>query len=225
MSLRSSPAYRRLVEPLVGSNPITVQVLGLCSALAVTSALLPALIMSGAVIFVVAFANVAVSLLRHVMPRSVRLILEMTLIASAVIVVDEVLKAFLPEVSTILSVFVGLIITNCLVLARVESHALHNGVWSSFLDGIGNGLGYGWILVVIGAIRELTGSGSLLGYPVLPLRTAGGWFEPNRLMLLTPSAFFIMALLVWLIRMRWAEQGQQAAAPGDATTIGSGERP
>jgi Na+-transporting NADH:ubiquinone oxidoreductase subunit D len=214
----SARAYRRLLEPLVGSNPITVQVLGLCSALAVTSALLPALIMAAAVIFVVAFSNVAVSALRRVMPHSVRLILEMTLVASAVIVVDEVLKAFLPDVSTILSVFVGLIITNCLVLARLESYALHNGVWSSLLDGIGNGLGYGWILVVVGAIRELFGSGSLLGYRVLPLQAAGGWFEPNRLMLLTPSAFFIMALLVWLIRARWPEQREHVDAssePGD----------
>jgi Na+-transporting NADH:ubiquinone oxidoreductase subunit D len=219
--LRSPHAYRHLVEPLVGSNPITVQVLGLCSALAVTSALLPALIMAGAVIFVVAFSNVAVSLLRRIMPRSVRLILEMTLIASAVIVVDEVLKAFLPAVSTILSVFVGLIITNCLVLARVESHALHNGMWSSLLDGIGNGLGYGWILVVVGAIRELTGSGSLLGYPVLPLHAAGGWFEPNRLMLLTPSAFFIMALLVWLIRTRWPEQREHVDASSEPDDTGA----
>jgi Na+-transporting NADH:ubiquinone oxidoreductase subunit D len=224
MNMRPPRRYQLLVEPLVGSNPITVQVLGLCSALAVTSALLPALIMSGAVIFVVAFANVAVSLLRRVMPHGVRLILEMTLIASAVIVVDEVLKAFAPEVSTVLSVFVGLIITNCLVLARVESHALHNGVWSSLLDGIGNGLGYGWILVVVAAIRELLGSGSLLGYPVLPLRAAGGWFEPNRLVLLTPSAFFIMALLVWLIRTRWPEQREQTA-PAAAERTGAGEHP
>jgi Na+-transporting NADH:ubiquinone oxidoreductase subunit D len=150
-----------------------------------------------------------VSLLRHIMPRSIRLILEMTLIASAVIVVDELLKAFAPGVSTILSIFVGLIITNCLVLARVETYALNNGVWASLIDGIGNGLGYGWILVSMGAIRELLGSGSLLGYPILPLSAAGGWFEPNRLMLLTPSAFFLMGLLVWLIRARRPAQRER----------------
>jgi len=158
--------------------------------------------MSAAVIAVLAFANVAVSLLRHIMPRSIRLIIEMTLIASAVIVVDEVLKAFAPDVATVLSVFVGLIITNCIVLARVESYAMHNGVWPSLLDGIGNGLGYSWILLLVGATRELLGSGSLLGYSILPLVSAGGWFEPNQLMLLTPSAFFILGLLVWLIRSR-----------------------
>jgi Na+-transporting NADH:ubiquinone oxidoreductase subunit D len=193
---------RVFVDPLVESNPITLQVLGLCSALAVTSSLLPALIMSAAVVAVLAFANVAVSLLRHVMPRSIRLIIEVTLIATAVIVVDEVLKAFVPEVSAVLSVFVGLIITNCIVLARVESFAMHNGPWASLLDALGNGLGYSWILILLGAIRELLGSGTLLGYPLLPLVADGGWFEPNRLMLLTPSAFFILALLVWWIRVR-----------------------
>jgi len=193
---------RVFVDPLLETNPITLRVLGLCSALAVTSSLLPALIMSIAVIAVLAFANVAVSLLRHVMPRSIRLIIEVTLIATAVIVVDEVLKAFAPEVSAILSVFVGLIITNCIVLARVESFAMHNGVWASLLDALGNGLGYSWILILIGAIRELLGSGSLLGYELLPIAEAGGWYQPNQFMLLTPSAFFILALLVWWIRDR-----------------------
>lgn len=203
---------RTFLAPLVASNPITIQVLGLCSALAVTSQLLPALIMGAAVIAVLAFASVAVSLLRNILPRSIRLILEVTLIASAVIVVDELLKAFAPEVSSILSIFVGLIITNCLVLARVETYALHNGVWASLLDAVGNGLGYAWILAVVGAIRELLGSGSLLGIAVLPLGESGGWFEPNRLMLLTPSAFFIMSLLVWLMRAR-----RSAATDTDAT--------
>ncbi len=156
--------------------------------------------MSIAVIAVLAFANVAVSLLRHVMPRSIRLIIEVTLIASAVIVVDEFLKAFFPEVSTVLSVFVGLIITNCIVLARVETFAMHNNSFSSLLDGIANGLGYSWILLTVASLRELFGSGSLLGYSVLPMAEAGGWYEPNQLMLLTPSAFFIIAGLIWLIR-------------------------
>jgi Na+-transporting NADH:ubiquinone oxidoreductase subunit D len=191
---------RVLVDPLLETNPVTLRVLGLCSALAVTSTLLPALIMSAAVVAVLAFSSVAVSLLRHIMPKSVRLIIEVTLIATAVIVVDEVLKAFAPEVSSVLSVFVGLIITNCIVLARVEGFAMHNGVRASLLDGLGNGLGYSWILILVGTARELLGSGSLLGYRLLPLTADGGWFEPNRLMLLTPSAFFILALLVWWIR-------------------------
>lgn len=201
---------RVFVDPLIETNPITLRVLGLCSALAVTSSLVPALIMSAAVIAVLSFANVAVSLLRHVMPPSIRLIIEVTLIATAVIVVDEVLKAFAPDVSSVLSVFVGLIITNCIVLARVESFAMHNGVWASLLDALGNGLGYSWILVLIGAIRELLGFGSLLGYKVLPLASTGGWFEPNRLMLLTPSAFFILAVLVWWIRERRPAQRKDA---------------
>lgn len=213
--MRALYAHRRiLVDPLIATNPITMQVLGLCSALAVTSALLPALVMSIAVVAVLAFANAAVSALRHVMPRSIRLIVEVTLIASAVIVVDEVLKAFMPEVSRTLSVFVGLIITNCIVLARVESYAMHNGIWASLLDGVGNGLGYSWILISIGTVRELLGSGSLLGYPVLSRNDAGGWFEPNELMLLTPSAFFILALLVWWIRARRpVERGEAHTAP------------
>ena len=218
-------APRVFVDPLIATNPITLRVLGLCSALAVTSSLLPALIMSAAVIAVLAFSNVAVSLLRHVMPHSIRLIIEVTLIASAVIVVDEFLRAFAPDVSAVLSVFVGLIITNCIVLARVESFAMRNGPWASLLDGLGNGLGYSWILIVIGSVRELWGSGSLLGYTILLTTEAGGWFEPNRLMLLTPSAFFLLALIVWLIRERWPEQrehvpkqpepSQPAAEPGD----------
>lgn len=210
MSLPRPP--RVLVDPLLETNPITLRVLGLCSALAVTSSLLPSLVMSAAVISVLAFSNVAVSLLRHVLPRSIRLIIEVTLIATAVILVDEVLKAFMPDVSVVLSVFVGLIITNCIVLARVESFATQNGPWASLLDGIGNGLGYSWILVLIGAIRELTGSGSLLGRQILPLASEGGWYEPNQLMLLTPSAFFIMALIVWWIRQRRPTQREHPAS-------------
>jgi len=206
---------RVLLDPLLETNPITLRVLGLCSALAVTSSLLPALVMSAAVIAVLAFGNVAVSALRHVIPRSIRLIIEVTLIATAVIVVDEVLKAFMPEVSAILSVFVGLIITNCIVLARVESFAMHNGVWASLLDGIGNGLGYSWILILVGTVRELVGSGSILGRQILALTGEGGWYEPNQLMLLTPSAFFIMALIVWWIRQRRPAQ-REVHAPNAA---------
>ncbi len=206
---RPGRAPRVFLDPLIETNPITLRVLGLCSALAVTSSLLPALIMSAAVIAVLAFSNVAVSLLRHVMPHSIRLIIEVTLIASAVIIVDEMLRAFVPDVSAVLSVFVGLIITNCIVLARVESFAMRNGVWASLLDGLGNGLGYSWILISIGAVRELWSAGSLLGFTVLATTDAGGWLEPNRLMLLTPSAFFLLALLVWLIRASRPDQQEQ----------------
>ncbi|HEY5623530.1 MAG TPA: NADH:ubiquinone reductase (Na(+)-transporting) subunit D [Gammaproteobacteria bacterium] len=198
-----------LVAPLLDSNPITVQVLGLCSALAVTSSLRPAIFMSIALISVLAFSSVAVSLLRRVMPQSIRLIIEVTLIASAVIVVDEVLKAFAPDVATILSVFVGLIITNCIVLARVETFAMHHGVWASLLDAVGNGIGYAWILLTIGAVRELLGSGSLLGLELLPPVESDGWFQPIEFMLLTPSSFFLLALLVWIIRSRLTSQRPQ----------------
>ena len=202
--------YRKtFLDPLINTNPITVQILGLCSVLAVTSSLLPALIMSAAVISVLVFSNVAVSLMRTVIPRSIRLILQMTLIASAVIVVDEILKAFAPDVSRILSVFVGLIITNCVVLSRVETFAMQNDVRSSLLDGIGNGLGYSLILIPVASVREIFGSGTLLGYPVLPLVSDGGWYTPNELFLLAPSAFFIIGLLIWWIRARHCEQAEQ----------------
>lgn len=210
---------RILINPLLETNPVTLRMLGLCSALAVTSSLLPSLVMSAAVIGVLAFSNVAVSLLRHMMPRSIRLIIEVTVIATAVIVVDEVLKAFMPEVSAVLSVFVGLIITNCIVVARVESFAMHNGPWASLLDGIGNGLGYSWILIVVATVRELAGDGTLLGYQILPLTAEGGWYEPNQLMLLTPSAFFVIALIVWWIRQRRPQQREETAprAAGEAS--------
>jgi len=202
--------YRKtFLDPLINTNPITVQILGLCSALAVTSSLLPALIMSAAVISVLIFSNVAVSLMRTVIPRSIRLILQMTLIASAVIVVDEILKAFAPDVSRILSVFVGLTITNCVVLSRVETFAMQNDVRSSLLDGIGNGLGYSLILIPVASVREIFGSGTLLGYPVLPLVSDGGWYTPNELFLLAPSAFFIIGLLIWWIRAWRCEQAEQ----------------
>ena len=203
-------SYRRtFLDPLINTNPITVQILGLCSALAVTSSLLPALIMSAAVISVLAFSNVAVSLMRTVIPRNIRLILQMTLIASAVIIVDEILKAFAPDVSRTLSVFVGLIITNCIVLSRVEAFAMQNDVRSSLLDGIGNGLGYSLILIPVASVREIFGSGTLLGHPVLPLVREGGWYTPNELFLLAPSAFFIIGLLIWWIRAWRSEQAER----------------
>lgn len=195
------PMARTLVTPLVGNNPITLQILGICSALAVTKTLATALIMTAAVIFVLTFGNASISLIRHHLPRNVRLIIQITIICSLVIVVDQVLKAFAFGLSQQLSVFVGLIVTNCIILGRAESFAAHNSVPLSIMDGLGNGLGYGWILVTVGSIRELLGSGTLLGAVVLPTVADGGWFEPVALMLLPPSAFFIIGFLIWAIRM------------------------
>ncbi len=213
MSRKSSTGSfaRRVLNPLTRSNPVTVHVLGLCSALAVSISLKPALIMSAAVICVLAFSNVAVSLLRHHMPHSIRLVMEVTLIATAVIVVDEVLKAFAPDVSEVLSVFVGLIITNCIVLARAESFAMHNRVWPSFLDAIGNGLGYSWVLLLIAAVREAFGAGTLLGQPLPGLHPDLGGFAPNQFMQLSPSAFFLVALVIWGLNA-W----RQGRLPGSA---------
>lgn len=200
-------SYRRkILDPLIDNNPITVQILGVCSALAVSSSLRPALIMSVAVICVLAFSNVAVSLLRRYMPHSIRLILETTLIASAVIVVDEILKAFAPEVSRMLSVFVGLIITNCIILSRAESFAMHNTVGTSLIDGVGNGLGYSIILIIVAACRELLSKGTLLDRKLLPLINNDGWYQGSEFMLLAPSAFFIIGLIIWAIRSCRQEQ-------------------
>ena len=189
-----------LLDPLVRVNPITVQVLGICSALAVTTRLDKSIVMALAVTVVVALANVAVSLVRNYTPGSIRIIVQLAIIASLVIVVDQALKAYLYEISLELSVFVGLIITNCIVMGRAEGFAMQNGPWISFLDGLGNGAGYGLVLVVVAAARELLGSGKLLGHEVLPLVADGGWYQPNGLMLLAPSGLFIIALLVWLLR-------------------------
>ncbi|MDJ0653188.1 MAG: NADH:ubiquinone reductase (Na(+)-transporting) subunit D [Xanthomonadales bacterium] len=196
---------KTLTDPLVDNNPVTLQILGICSALAVTTSLLPSLLMSAAVICVLIFATAAISLLRHQIPTNTRLIVQMTIIASAVIVVDQVLKAYAYETSKQLSVFVGLIITNCIVLGRAEAFAIKNPVGPSILDGIGNGLGYSIILIAVATIRELFGSGKLLGQTVLPTAAEGGWYVPNGMMLLPPSAFFIIGLLIWAIRS-WKKQ-------------------
>ena len=193
--------YRHvLTDPIVDNNPVTVQILGICSALAVTRSMWPALVMAIAVTAVLVFSNSAVSLLRNIIPRNVRLILEMTLIASAVIVTDEALKAYVPDISAVLSVFVGLIITNCVVLGRVESYALNNDVRSSFLDGLGNGIGYGALLLLVAAVRELLGTGTLLGQPILSVVEEGGVFVANQFMTLPASAFFIIAMVIWALR-------------------------
>jgi Na+-transporting NADH:ubiquinone oxidoreductase subunit D len=189
-----------LFEPVIDNNPITLQVLGVCSALAVTVKLAPSLIMCLALTFVLTCANAAVSLIRRHIPTNIRIIVQITIIASLVIVVDELLKAYAFEISKQLSVFVGLIITNCIVLGRAEAFALHNPVRESVLDALGHAMGYSLILIVVATLREVLGSGTLLGFPVLPLTRDGGWYEPNGLMLLAPSAFFIIGLLIWAVR-------------------------
>ena len=198
-----------LIEPLVDNNPVTLQVLGICSALAVTTSLLPALIMCIALTSVAAFSNAAISSIRHSIPNNIRIIVQMTIIASFVILTDQILRAYAFEVSKQLSVFVGLIITNCIVLGRAEAFASKNGVAMSFLDGLGNGLGYSIILILVASTRELFGSGSLLGYEILPLTSGGGWYEANGLMLLPPSAFFIIGLIIWAARSWKREQVEQ----------------
>lgn len=197
--MEASPR-RLVIDPLIDNNPITLQILGICSALAITTTLLNSIIMSLAVTAVLMCSNAAVSVIRNHTPTSIRIIVQMTIIASLVIVVDEVLKAFAFETSKTLSVFVGLIITNCIVLGRAEAFASKNPVGMSILDGLGNALGYSLILVLVGAIRELLGAGTLLGVQVLRLESDGGWYVGNGMLLLPPSAFFIIGLLIWAIR-------------------------
>lgn len=189
-----------LLDPMLNNNPIALQVLGVCSALAVTTNLNTALIMCIALTLVTAFSNLFISIIRNQIPSSIRIIVQMVVIASLVIVVDQVLKAYAYGVSKQLSVFVGLIITNCIVMGRAEAFAMKNPPLPSFLDGIGNGLGYSLVLIFVGTIRELTGSGSLFGVQILQLASEGGWFQPVGLMLLPPSAFFLIGLLIWAIR-------------------------
>jgi len=189
-----------LVAPIVANNPIGVQVLGICSALAVTTRMDKALVMGVGVILVTAFANLAVSLVRNWTPNNIRIIVQLAVIATLVIMVDQVLKAYLYEISLELSVYIGLIITNCIVMGRAEGYAMQNPPLASFLDGIGNGLGYAIVLLLVAFVREFSGAGKVFGFTVLPLRNEGGWYEPNGLMLLAPSALFILALLVWLLR-------------------------
>ena len=189
-----------LLEPVFKNNPITLQILGICSALAVTSNLKTALVMSIALTAVTAFSNLFVSLIRKQIPASIRMIVQMVIIASLVIVVDQVLKAFAYELSKQLSVFVGLIITNCIVMGRAEAFAMQNPPLLSFADGIGNGLGYSAMLLILGFIRELFGAGKLFGISVLPVINDGGWYAPNGMLLLPPSAFFLIGLFIWALR-------------------------
>jgi Na+-transporting NADH:ubiquinone oxidoreductase subunit D len=197
----SQTRKKLLIDPLVDNNPIALQVLGICSALAVTSSLKVAFVMSLAVIAVTGFSSFFISMLRNYIPTSIRIIVQMTIIASLVIVVDQILKAYAYEISKTLSVFVGLIITNCIVMGRAEAFAMQNKPIDSFVDGIGNGLGYGLLLMCVGVVRELFGAGSLFGIVILNPVSDGGWYVPNGLLLLPPSAFFIIGFLIWGLRV------------------------
>ena len=199
--------YRsQLVDPLIDNNPITLQVLGICSALAVTSSMQVALVMSIAVTLVTGFSSMFISMLRNQIPNSIRIIVQMVVIASLVILVDQVLKAYAYEISKTLSVFVGLIITNCIIMGRAEAFAMQNPPGLSFIDGLGNGLGYSLVLMLVAFVRELFGSGKLFGYTVLPLTNEGGWYEPNGLMLQAPAAFFLIGVFIWVVRSWKTEQ-------------------
>ena len=199
--------YRKvLIDPIFTNNPIAVQILGICSALAVTTKMETAMVMSLAVVFVAAFSNLAVSFIRHQLPVSIRLIVQMTIIATMVIVADQFIQAFAYDISKQLSVFVSLIITNCIILGRTEAFALKNKPAISFVDGIGNGLGYGLVLLVVAFCRELFGSGKIFGVTILPITTEGGWYVPNGLFLLAPSAFILIGLIIWILRTLKPEQ-------------------
>jgi Na+-transporting NADH:ubiquinone oxidoreductase subunit D len=205
----NAESKRILFEPVLDNNPITLQILGICSALAVTTKLAPALVMGLALTSVLIGSNLAISLIRQHVPTHIRIIVFMTIIASLVIVVDQFLRAYAYDLSKQLSVFVGLVITNCIVLGRAEAFAVQNSVWPSFLDALGHGLGYTLILLVVAALRELLGSGSLLGLQILPLASTGGWYQPNGLMLLAPSAFLIIGVMIWIIRSLKPEQREK----------------
>ena len=199
-----------LFGPLFSNNPIGLQILGICSALAVTTKMSVAIVMCIALTVVTAFSNLFISMIRNRIPSSIRIIVQMTIIASLVIVVDQVLGAVAYDISKQLSVFVGLIITNCIVMGRAEAFAMQNPPGLSFLDGIGNGLGYSVVLMSVAAIRELFGSGSMFGIEILPLVSQGGWYTPMGMMLLPPSAFFIIGLLIWALRV-WRKEQVEAA--------------
>jgi len=202
-SLFSKNNKSLLTDPLDDNNPVTVQVLGICSALAITVQLKPAIVMALSVLFVLSVANVVVSLMRSLIPSRIRIIVQLVVIATLVILVDEVLKAFVYDVSKELSVFVGLIITNCIIMGRLEAFALANSPWKSFLDGLGNAFGYGWILIVVAFFRELLGSGTLFGYPVLEnLGIYEFGYENNGMMILPPMALVTVGVIIWVQRMR-----------------------
>lgn len=207
MALLTKKDKRLLLDPLADTNPITIQVLGICSALAITAELKASIVMALSVMFVLGMGNVAISLLRNIIPSKIRIIVQLVVVAALVIMVDQILKAFAYELSKTLSVFVGLIITNCIIMGRFEAFALGNKPWQSFLDGIGNAAGYGLILVIVGFFRELLGSGTLLGFRILgdPIAKTGLYaigYENNGFMLLSPMALIVVGLIIWVQRSR-----------------------
>ncbi|NER09300.1 Na+-transporting NADH:ubiquinone oxidoreductase subunit D [Muriicola jejuensis] len=207
MALLSRKDSKLILDPLADNNPITIQVLGICSALAITAELKASIVMALSVLFVLGLGNVVISLMRNMIPSKIRIIVQLVVVATLVIIVDQVLKAFAYELSKTLAVFVGLIITNCIIMGRFEAFALGNGVWRSFLDGIGNAAGYGVILIIVGFFRELLGSGTLLGFPVLgnPIEKTGLYamgYENNGFMLLSPMALIVVGILIWFQRSR-----------------------
>ncbi|MDP2226996.1 MAG: NADH:ubiquinone reductase (Na(+)-transporting) subunit D [Moraxellaceae bacterium] len=209
MSTQEMTTKDVLLGPILNTNPVIFQVLGICSALAVTSNLNTALAMSIGLTFVTAFANLFISLIRNVIPNSIRIIVQMVVVATLVIIVDQLLQAFAPAIAKQMSVFVGLIITNCIVMGRLEAFAMKNPPGISLIDGIGNGLGYSALLIVVALIRELLGSGSWFGVPILQTVSNGGWYVPNGLLLLPPSAFFIIGLVIWGLRS-WKTDQQES---------------
>lgn len=205
-----SSTKKLVTDPLLDNNPIALQILGICSALAVTTSMNTALLMCIALTVVIALSNTIISVIRHHIPDAIRIIVQMVIISSLVIIVDQFLKAFAYETAKELSVFVGLIITNCIVMGRAESFAMSNPPTASFFDGIGNGLGYSLILMVLAFIRELFGSGSLFGFQIMPLAVDGGWYVPNGLLLLPPSAFFLIGIFIWILRAYKPAQNEAA---------------
>jgi Na+-transporting NADH:ubiquinone oxidoreductase subunit D len=207
MALLTKKDANLIMDPLADNNPITIQVLGICSALAITAELKASVVMAIAVLFVMGVGNVVISLMRNVIPAKIKIVVQLIVVATLVIIVDQILKAFAYELSKTLSVFVGLIITNCIIMGRFEAFALGNGIWRSFLDGIGNALGYGVILVIVGFIRELLGSGTLFGYPVLgdPIAYTGLYatgYENNGFMIIPPAALIVVGIIIWVQRSR-----------------------
>ncbi|MCK0140628.1 NADH:ubiquinone reductase (Na(+)-transporting) subunit D [Aliiroseovarius sp. F47248L] len=200
--------WTTLTDPLIRQNPVTLQILGICSALAVTTSLATALTMSVSLTVVLTLAAGVISVIRRHIPDTIRLIVQIVIVASLVIVIDQILQAYFAEISRALSVYVGLITTNCLVLGRTEAYARYHAPLPSMVDAFGNGLGYSLVLIIIGAFRELFGRGQLFGHQVLPLADDGGWFTPLSLMLLAPSAFFLLGGLVWAVRSVWTEQAE-----------------
>ncbi|MBT8138635.1 MAG: NADH:ubiquinone reductase (Na(+)-transporting) subunit D [Gammaproteobacteria bacterium] len=205
----SVDAKKTLLSPIFDNNPIALQILGICSALAVTTSLQTTFVMCIALTAVCAFSNLFVSVVRKHIPNSIRIIVQMIIIASLVIVVDQILKAVAYDISKQLSVFVGLIITNCIVMGRAEAYAMKNPPWPSFLDGVGNGLGYSIVLLAVGFFRELFGAGKLFGYEILSLSNEGGWYVANGMMLLPPSAFFLIGFFIWVLRSAKTEQVEE----------------